>query len=208
MWMDEAVPYLTARTLAEARLYLVLGADEDLDGPEEPPGEQVEHVEPVEGPEGWTLRSGRVAVFVPYASEAEARDEGELFGVGLSELLDPGQWHLAAAGYARRALADDLEFAEEPGDEQPGDEELRDGQPGGGVPYLRVVRGWEAARDAVREVLKFLPPGEDQVPEEAFWTETGLAARAAEPERFRRDRLTEDVALYQGHLDDFRRMNG
>ncbi len=180
--MEEAVPIPHARTLAEARLYLALTVDEA--GREEPP---------VEGPEGWTLRSGGVEVLVPYASEAEARDEGEPFGVGLSALLDPGQWRLAGAGYARRALADDLEYAEEPGDESL---------------FLRVVSGWEAARDALAEVLKFIPPGEREVPAEAFWTETGLAAREAEPESFLRDRLAEDIAFYQHNLDDFRRLGG
>ncbi|MEV4459421.1 hypothetical protein [Microbispora sp. NPDC049633] len=179
--MEQAVPISYARTLAEARLYLALTVEA---GREEPP---------VEGPEGWTLRSGGVEVLVPYASEAEARDEGEPFGVGLSELLDPGQWRLASAGYARRALADDLEYAEEPGDESL---------------FLRVVSGWESARDALGEVLKFLPPGEREVPAEAFWTETGLAAREAEPESFLRDRLAEDIAFYQQNLDDFRSLNG
>ncbi|GGO18062.1 hypothetical protein GCM10010116_36430 [Microbispora rosea subsp. aerata] len=176
------MPIPQARTLAEARLYLALTVDED--GREEPP---------VEGPRAWTVRSGDVEVLVPYASEAEARDEGERFGVGLSELLDPGQWRLAAAGYARRALADDLEYAEEPGDE---------------CLFLRVVSGWETAADALKETLKFIPPAEDEVPAEAFWTEEGRAARAAEPESFLRERLVEDIAFYQRHLDDFRRLNG
>ncbi|MEV7803919.1 hypothetical protein AB0O28_13305 [Microbispora sp. NPDC088329] len=171
-----------ARTLAEARLYLALTVDGT--GEEAPP---------VEGPEAWTVRSGGVEVLVPYASEAEARDEGERFGVGLSELIDPGQWRLAGAGYARRALADDLEYAEEPGDERL---------------FQRVVRGWETAGDALGEALKFIPPGEDEVPAEAFWTEAGLAARAAEPESFLRDRLAGDIAFYQQNLDDFRRLHG
>lgn len=180
--MEPEVPVKHARTVAEARLYLALTVDDA--GQEEPP---------VEGPEGWTVRSGGVEVFVPYASEAEARHEGERFGVGRSELLDPGQWRLAGAGYARRALADDFEYTEEPGDENL---------------FRRVVSGWETARDAVGEVLKFVPPGEDEVPAEAFWTEEGRAAREAEPDSFRRARLIDDMAFYQQNLDDFRRLNG
>ncbi|MBB2742524.1 UNVERIFIED_ORG: hypothetical protein FHR35_002346 [Microbispora rosea subsp. rosea] len=180
--MEQAVSIPYARTLAEARLYLALTVDEAAR--EEPP---------VEGPEAWTVRSGGVELLVPYASEAEARDEGERFGVGLSELIDPGQWRLAGAGYARRALADDLEYTEEPGDERL---------------FQRVVSGWEAARDALGEALKFIPPGEDEVPAEAFWTEAGLAAREAEPDCFLRERLAEDIAFYQQNLDDFRRLNG
>lgn len=181
---EQAVPIPYARTIAEARLYLAFTEDGDVPGREDPP---------IEGPDAWTVRSGRTEVLVPYASEAEARDEGEPFGVGLSELLDPGQWRLASAEYARRALADDLEYTAEPGDERL---------------FRRVVSGWEGAVVALGEVLKFIPPGEPEVPAEAFWTESGRAAREAEPERFLRDRLTEDIAFYRQNLDDFRRLNG
>ncbi|MEU7877307.1 hypothetical protein [Microbispora bryophytorum] len=179
--MEQAVPIPHARTLAEARLYLALTVDGA--GREEPP---------VEGPEAWTVRSGGAEVLVPYASEAEARDEGERFGIGPSALIDPGQWRLAGAGYARLALADDLEYSEEPGDERL---------------FQRVVSGWETARDALGEALKFIPPGEDEVPAEAFRTAAGLAAREAEPDCFLRDRLVEDIAFYQQNLDDFRHLN-
>ncbi|WP_214411986.1 hypothetical protein [Sphaerisporangium fuscum] len=42
---------------------------------------------------------------------------------------------------------------------------------------------------AMEEIVKFAPPGGDRVPENAFWTELGRQVRAAEPGRFRVDRL-------------------
>jgi hypothetical protein len=53
---------------------------------------------------------------------------------------------------------------------------------------------YDAALDAVaavEEVLKFLPPGADAVPERAFTSEIGRAVRAADPSRFDRGRLEE-----------------
>jgi hypothetical protein len=45
------------------------------------------------------------------------------------------------------------------------------------------------AQAAVAEVIKFVPAGADAVPEDEFWTAQGQAVRAAEPGRFRLDRL-------------------
>ncbi|MFC4529498.1 hypothetical protein [Sphaerisporangium dianthi] len=42
---------------------------------------------------------------------------------------------------------------------------------------------------AVEEVVKFVPPGAEEVPEGAFWTELGRQVRIAEPGRFEVDRL-------------------
>ncbi|CNE56625.1 Uncharacterised protein [Mycobacterium tuberculosis] len=42
---------------------------------------------------------------------------------------------------------------------------------------------------AMNEVLKFIPPGADRVPDTAFWTEQGREVRAREPGRFDRERL-------------------
>lgn len=98
---------LRARTLAEANLYanlsfLLTGEGESVapDGPEE-------------GPEGWTLRYGQVEIFVPYASEAEARRSGVRFGPGVSELIDAGQWKLISAEYAHQTLQRDIAYSVE-----------------------------------------------------------------------------------------------
>jgi hypothetical protein len=45
------------------------------------------------------------------------------------------------------------------------------------------------ARAAVEEVIKFIPPGEETVPDDGFWSERGIAVREAEPGRFQLDRL-------------------
>ena len=45
------------------------------------------------------------------------------------------------------------------------------------------------ARAAVDEVVKFVPAGQDAVPEDEFWTPEGRAVRDAEPGRFRLERL-------------------
>jgi hypothetical protein len=45
------------------------------------------------------------------------------------------------------------------------------------------------AAAAVEEVVKFIPPGADHVPYEAFWTDRGRRVRATEPGRFHVGRL-------------------
>ena len=80
-----------------------------------------------------------------------------------SELLDAGQW-LAVADRAAGSVAvdDRSEVAE----------------------AVMAI-----ARAAVAEVVKFIPPGADVVPEDAFWTCAGRDIREAEPGRFRLERL-------------------
>ncbi|MFI6290925.1 hypothetical protein ACIBEJ_05030 [Nonomuraea sp. NPDC050790] len=50
-------------------------------------------------------------------------------------------------------------------------------------------RALSLACAAVEEVLKFIPEGQDEVPAAAFWSVRGREVRAAEPPRFRRERL-------------------
>jgi hypothetical protein len=84
-------------------------------------------------------------------------------GPEASELLDAGQW-LAVSDYAASSVAvDDRSVA--------------------------AQEVMAIARAAVEEVVKFVPPGEDVVPDDAFWTDDGQAVRAAEPGRFRLERL-------------------
>jgi hypothetical protein len=45
------------------------------------------------------------------------------------------------------------------------------------------------ARAAVEEVLKFIPDGQDDLPDQAFWSERGARVREEEPRRFGRERL-------------------
>jgi hypothetical protein len=187
------VPDLRARTLVEAHLFINLTLAGGA-ASEEVAGDYERWTTLTEGQDAWTLRFDGppgeeiIEVEIPYATESEARDEGSRFGIGLSELLDPGQWQLISAGYARRVVEEDLGFAEDPTDREQ---------------YESVVKGWEYARDAAAEVLKFLPPGVDEVPPAAFWTEVGTATYQREPERFTRSRLTDDIAFYQDSLDTF-----
>ncbi|MFC4584705.1 hypothetical protein [Sphaerisporangium corydalis] len=192
---------LVARTLVEAYLYIDLAAlaADDRDEESEEAGPVRDHQAATtitEGREAWTLRfDGRdlepaleVVVLVPYQTEYQARQEGLRFGDGPSELIDAGQWRVVSAGYARRTMRNDLEFAEDPGDPRH---------------FQSVVTGWESARDAAIEVAKFLPDGADAVPASAFWSEMGSAAHRDEPELFTREALETDIAFFQETLDDF-----
>lgn len=190
------MPDLRARTLVEAHLFINLTLAGGI-ASEEVTRDYERWTTLTEGTDAWTLRfdgppqaaGGEIIeVEIPYASETEAREAGSRFGIGLSELLDPGQWHLVSAGYARRVVQEDLEFGENPTDRDQ---------------YESVVKGWEYARDTTAEVVKFMPPGVDEVPSAAFWTEMGKAVHEREPERFTRSRLTDDMAFYQDNLDTF-----
>ncbi|RCG32642.1 hypothetical protein DQ384_03895 [Sphaerisporangium album] len=230
------VPILHARTLAEAYLFLnlVIASDDltSLDETEEPAGteptrepaepggtgepDEVEHAEPrargrvidyerwttlTEGRTAWTLLFDgpdtgprhRIIIVIPYETEFAARHGRPRFGPGRSDIIDPGQWQLAGAGYAHRALREAALYAENPTDHDR---------------FQEVVANWAYARDAVAEAAKFLPDGADEIPEEAFWTEEGATTRRDEPERFTRDGLQSDLALYQHHLDRFVEVHG
>ena len=56
-------------------------------------------------------------------------------------------------------------------------------------PYAVLRVDLATAIAALDEVLKFVPPGGDAVPAEAFWSERGRAVHATEPGRFRAARL-------------------
>ncbi len=58
----------------------------------------------------------------------------------------------------------------------------------------------DTARAALEEVIKFLPDGADQVPDDAFWSERGRAVREREPGRFRRARLAAVLDAYRNQL--------
>ena len=58
----------------------------------------------------------------------------------------------------------------------------------------------ERAVAAMEEVIKFVPPGGDRVPEDAFFTDEGRAAYAREPGRFRKVRLEAVLGVYRDIL--------
>jgi hypothetical protein len=90
-------------------------------------------------------------------------------GTEPSELIDPGEWLSVADAYARNVPADTASLAAD------------------GLAQARSMLTRAVA--AIDEVLKFIPDGDDRVPEAAFATDRGRAAYAKEPGRFRRPRL-------------------
>ncbi|MEV7969727.1 hypothetical protein AB0O34_27670 [Sphaerisporangium sp. NPDC088356] len=187
---------LHARTIVEAYLFVDLTAvaaeqGEDAAGTRD----YRAHTKLTEGAGAWRLRfDGRglglplaFEVLVPFETEFQARREHLRFGDGPSELIDAGQWRVVGAGYAGRAMRDDLRYSEEPGDAR----------------YQSVVLGWESARDAVAEVAKFLPEDAGEVPATAFWSDVGEAALRDEPELFTRQAVESDIAFFQRRLDHF-----
>jgi hypothetical protein len=79
-----------------------------------------------------------------------------------SELLDPGEWLWVADLTASNVPTDDSAAAR---------------------------RALLIATAAVEEVMKFIPPGQEDVPAEAFWSERGRELRDAAPSRFNLGRL-------------------
>ncbi|MFE3459971.1 hypothetical protein ACFXKD_20695 [Nocardiopsis aegyptia] len=49
----------------------------------------------------------------------------------------------------------------------------------------------------LEEVLKFIPEGDDEVPESAFSSDLGRSLREESPERFRREEITARLAFYR-----------
>ncbi len=84
-----------------------------------------------------------------------------------SELLDPGEWLWVADRVA------------------------------GDAPPDKSGEALAIAAAAVDEALKFVQPGGDAVPDEAFWSDRGQEVHAAEPSRFQRDRLLALRSTYR-----------
>ncbi|MEV6982933.1 hypothetical protein AB0M95_16950 [Sphaerisporangium sp. NPDC051017] len=153
-----------------------------------------------EGRTAWTLLFDgpctgprhRIIIVIPYETEFAARHGEARFGPGRSEIIDPGQWQLAGAGYAHRALREAALYAQ---------------NPTGHARYQEVLANWSYAVDAVAEAAKFLPDDADEIPEDAFWTEEGATTRHDEPERFTREGLQSDLTLYQHHLTHFQNLH-
>jgi hypothetical protein len=72
-------------------------------------------------------------------------------------------------------------------------------EPDGLTPPAREAAAWAmtGAAAAVREVLKFIPPGADRVPPAAVWTERGQERFARDPVRMRRAGLEVLETMYR-----------
>ncbi len=182
---------LTARTLAEAQVYVSLTTAADQSAPAAEPAPIVPGENLAEREEAWTLASAAGDIAIPYASEDAARIVGARFGLGVSQLVDAAQWAVVAATYARRALEADMAYTGGP-------DQDRD----------TVELNWEFAAEAVGEALKFLPEGADVAPPEAVWSEFGRQAVAQDPQLVTRAKLTDDLEYYRGTLADFRTLYG
>jgi hypothetical protein len=68
--------------------------------------------------------------------------------------------------------------------------------------------GPKGRRLSREEVLKFLPPGSDDIPEEAFRSQPGRLLFELVPQRFGRARLTEELANQQRAMAEFERRYG
>ncbi|GAA3123903.1 hypothetical protein JOF29_008633 [Kribbella aluminosa] len=158
--------YAIARTATEVLLYLELNACPDCGSDQADWQDRLSEaeLEPVLGYAGVCLGCGTHREYL-FSLPQEPRDDG-LYSFGgpePSELIDAGQW---------LAVADRIAGQVPVGDRS---ETAR---------AAMVV-----ARQAVEEVVKFIPPTADVVPDEAFWTEPGQGVRALDPGRFRLERL-------------------
>jgi Fe-S cluster biogenesis protein NfuA len=128
---------------------------------------------------GACRRCGRVREFVFRLPEdgEPAPENAWSAGQQPSELLDAGEW---------RWVADRL--ASWPTDLSELSPEQRQ----------RALEDTAAAASAIDEVLKFLPPGVEEVPESAFWSPRGRQVRAEEPGQFQRFRLEAARDGYRG----------
>jgi len=111
-------------------------------------------------------------------------------GDGPSELLDPGEWVAVAEAYATAADAVVSAMAEAGGAPAPAD-------------HRAAGAMLAMAASAVDEVLAFVPPDADEVPEAAHRSATGDEVRHLSPEWFRRPFLTEQRAHRRRLLADF-----
>lgn len=182
---------LTARTLAEAQIYVSLMTAADLEVPANEPAPLQPGENLLEGSDGWTLRSSAGELLIPYASEDASRTIGARFGLGVSQLVDAAQWAVVAATFARRALEADMAYTGAPDQDR-----------------YAVELNWEFAADAVGEALKFLPDGADEVPDAAVWSEFGAQARRENRHLVTRAKLEDDLEYYRGTLEDFRALYG
>ncbi|WP_446222068.1 hypothetical protein ACTWPB_19740 [Nocardia sp. IBHARD005] len=182
---DRSELMLTARTLAEATIYLslVAASDEARHGPPE--------TSLTEGTQAWTLHSELGDVAVRYQSEDVSRRLGRVYGLGVSQLIDAGQWIMISQTFARRALEADMAYTAQPGQDR-----------------TTVELNWEFAAETVVEAMKFLPEGAGRLPAEAFWSELGEQFAREQPDRITRAHLVDDYEYYTGTLEDFRQLYG
>jgi len=195
-----------ARTQVEASAYISLATSECIDSgsvvtetvtyPEDGDGEWVAHyyLECLDCGLEWHFD-------VTVDPEPDGVDDAPRqygYGTEPSRLIDAGQWYLVFV--QRLAMARALQE-----------------QQGSGGPLEARELGWlinnfDLGRAALDEVLKFIPAGQDRVPDSAVRTDQGRWAYGEESAQFVRDRL-EDMrgqmaAARDTYVEHYRRMNG
>ena len=168
---DYDPPYAIARTTTEAMLYLDLTACPDCGSDQA--AWQSDVYDGALRYIGACAGCGAEREYLfspPYQGLLD--DVATFGGPEPSELVDAGQWLAVADWIAGEVPADDRSEA------------------------ARTVMAY--AHEAVQEILKFVPPAGDAVPEEAFWTDAGRAERERDPGRFRVDRLLAVRDSYSG----------
>jgi hypothetical protein len=115
------------------------------------------------------------------------------YGVGeeSSQLLDAGEWLGAAELYAAEAR-----------------ERLDAGEPADDQEITRTYYLLASALAATEEALKFLPSGEDSLPEGAFWTPAGRILFETVPEGLTRRRLHDQRETLRRRVTDFENRYG
>lgn len=186
---------LQARTIAEAFVYIeqaigVTGEDIDWDHYSSVRRKGDVFAVRFDGP--YHGRHHRLELEAPIESEESARAqvaEDELtYGEGQSLIVDAGQWMLLEGGYAGAAG-----FMLERLGERRANREY----------YQSIFGAFETAQAAATEIIKFLPPGGDTVPDSAFWTVSGREIRSARPQLFRRARIASGIDRYRREREAF-----
>jgi hypothetical protein len=179
---------LFARTIAEAYVYLetqlsgTTGLDFD------------DYTDIVEGPgDDWTLvfdgdYEGRHYHYEIAYQQSPDDDDEEIhysYGPEPSTLVDAGYWlSFSVTGAAQVSVT-----LEQLGELSPDPDTYED-----------LVLGLLRADAMLVEVLKFIPPGADEVPDAAFWTDFGKLVRKRFPEQFRRGHIEADRAKHRSKL--------
>lgn len=185
---------LPARSVAEAVLYMDLrpcgcgdsSFDRDVSWADLPDGSQLVTYA---GPCATCGRKRRFTFGLPHTGNT-GDDDFSGPAHPPSQLLDPGEWWLAATalGHLAEQLANAVEPARAWADPDAWDE------------MTALLARCATAYD---EVLKFIPDGADRVPGEAFRTATGRNALRADPAAFDRPSLAAARAERARLLADF-----
>lgn len=181
-----------ARTGAEAREYMVLALPEcDGDVTVERTDVSITGGQIVQSYVAGCAERGIRRDFAfttdPVPDDADSLQFG--YGSQPSTLIDAGQWYLIFARYAEVGRAIEDRFAPNPPDLESAEQ---------------VYEWYARSREALVEVLKFVPPDGDEVPGSAFWTEAGQAVRQRYGSQLRRPVLTEAIGQVERALRAYR----